>query len=124
MKVLELVLVAALAACGREATPPVSSSPVVTLPDGLSRVVDASSVCMVTDRVMRTPQFPVVVNDRTYYGCCAMCKDRLLRETAARWGRDPATGEPVDKATALLIRDASGRVMYFASEATLRRFAE
>ena len=122
MKVLELVLVAVLAACGREATPPVSS-PIATLPAGLSRVVDATRVCMVTDRVMGKPQFPVVVNDRTYYGCCAMCKDRLLRETAARWGRDPATGEPVDKATALMIQDASGNVMYFASEATLRRFA-
>ena len=35
---------------------------------------------------------------------------------------DPVTQEPVDKANAVIVKDATGRVLYFASEETLRRF--
>jgi YHS domain-containing protein len=51
-----------------------------------------------------------------------MCKDRLGSDPAARTAKDPVTGENVDKSTAVIIQDSTGKVMYFASEDTLRRY--
>ena len=39
-----------------------------------------------------------------------------------RRARDPVTGEPVDKAKAVIVQDPAGKVLYFASEDTLRRY--
>ena len=88
----------------------------------MTRVSDVSQVCMVNNQFMGKPQIPIAVEGRTYYGCCAMCKDRLGNDPAARTAQDPVTGEKVDKATAVIIKDSSGNVMYFASEDTLRRY--
>lgn len=88
----------------------------------MSRVSDASQVCMVNNQFMGKPQIPIAVEGRTYYGCCAMCKDRLGNDPAARTAQDPVTGESVDKASAVIIQDSTGKVMYFASEDTLRRY--
>ena len=92
------------------------------LPAGMTRVSDPSQVCMVNDQFMGVPQIPVEVEGRTYYGCCAMCKDKLHQQREARIAQDPVTGEAVDKAKAVIIQDAQGKVKYFASEATLARF--
>lgn len=88
----------------------------------MTRVTDASQVCMVNDQFMGRVQIPVEVEGRTYYGCCAMCKDKLTQQPAMRTARDPVTGEMVDKAKAVIVQDASGKVMYFASEDSLRRY--
>lgn len=88
----------------------------------MTRVTDPSQVCMVNDQFMGKPQIAVEVGGRTYYGCCAMCKDKLNQQPAARTAQDPVTGESVDKASAVIIQDSSGKVMYFASEDTLRRY--
>ena len=88
----------------------------------MSRVADASQVCMVNDQFMGKPQIPVQVEGRTYFGCCAMCKEKLEKQPAARTAKDPVTGEPVDKAKAVIVKDGDGKVLYFASEDTLRRF--
>ena len=77
---------------------------------------------MVNDQFMGKPQIPVAVEGRTYYGCCAMCKDKLNQQPAARLARDPVTGQEVDKSTAVIVQDATGKVLYFASEDTLRRY--
>ncbi len=124
MKILVGLFVLGAAACSsRESTPPAPvASATAALPAGLSRVTDPSQVCMVNDQFMGRPQIPVDVEGRTYYGCCAMCKSRLGNEPATRTALDPVTGEPVDKAKAVIVQDAAGKVMYFASEATLRRF--
>ena len=37
------------------------------------------------------PQIPVSVDGKTYYGCCAMCKDRLARDASARSALDPVS---------------------------------
>ena len=92
------------------------------LPAGMTRVTDPSQVCMVNNQFMGKPQIPVAVEGRTYYGCCAMCKDKLEKDPAARTAQDPVTGEQVDKTTAVIIKDATGKVLYFASEETLRRY--
>ena len=88
----------------------------------MTRVTDPSQVCMVNDQFMGKPQIPVEVEGRTYYGCCAMCKDKLNQQPAARTALDPVTGESVDKAKAIIIQDPQGKVKYFASEDTLRRY--
>lgn len=95
---------------------------VASLPAGMTRVADPSQVCMVNDQFMGKPQIPVEVEGKTYYGCCAMCKDKLNEQPAARMAQDPVTGESVDKAKAVIIQDASGKVKYFASEQTLSRY--
>lgn len=123
---LAFALTLGFAACTQQttATSSTGSSQVaeVVLPAGMSRVADPSQVCMVNDQFMGKPQIPVDVEGRTYYGCCAMCKDKLNQQPAARTAQDPVTGESVDKAKAIIIQDATGKVKYFASEATLARY--
>ena len=77
---------------------------------------------MVNDQYMGKPQIPIAVDGRTYYGCCPMCKDRLANQPQSRIGRDPVTGKDVDKAVALMVKDASGKFLYFEHEDSLRRY--
>lgn len=77
---------------------------------------------MVNDMFMGRAQIPVQVDGRTYFGCCPDCKKKLENQPATRTANDPVTGEHVDKAKALIVQDSSGKVFYFASEETLRRF--
>jgi YHS domain-containing protein len=77
---------------------------------------------MVNDRHMGSEQIRVAVGDRTYYGCCAGCKEKLEKNKTARTGVDPVTSTPVDKATAVIARNSEGRVFYFESEETLARY--
>lgn len=119
-----------LAACNNGAPPPSPSSSgsppssaVAKQPvAGLTRVADPSQVCMVNDQFMGKAQIPVQVEGRTYYGCCAMCKEKLENQPAIRTATDPVTGEQVDKARAIIAQDPSGKVLYFASEQTLARY--
>jgi YHS domain-containing protein len=113
-----------LSACGRESTqtPPATETASASLPSGYSLVEDTSQVCMVTNQFMGRAQIPVAVENRTYYGCCPMCKDRLHNEPATRTARDPVTGENVDKASAVIVKAADGSLLYFASERTVRQF--
>ncbi len=135
-KLLGVVCALAVAACSREYTSSPSAStesspqsaqaasaPSQTgLPAGMTRVADPSQVCMVNDQFMGKPQIPVEVEGRTYYGCCAMCKEKLNTQPAARLAQDPVTGETVDKSKAVIVQDPQGRVKYFASEATLSKY--
>ena len=89
----------------------------------LTVVSNPSEVCMVNDQYMASAQIPVAVGERTYYGCCEMCKARLTNDPTVRAARDPVTGATVDKAIAVIARDAKGKVFYFENEANLRRFA-
>ncbi len=77
---------------------------------------------MVTNQFMGRTQIPVEIDGRTYYGCCMACRGKLERQPEVRTAQDPVTGEPVDKATAVIVQDAAGKLMYFASEDTLRRY--
>ena len=88
----------------------------------LTRIEDASQVCMVNNQFMGKAQIPVEVGGKTYYGCCAMCKDRLEKDAAARTATDPVTGEAVDKSVAVMARDASGAVHYFANANNLASY--
>ena len=91
---------------------------------GLSIVSDSSLVCMVNDQYMGRPQIPVGVDGKTYYGCCAMCKGRLSSDAKTRSAVDPVSHQPVDKATALIAKTASGSTLYFENEHNLVAYAE
>jgi YHS domain-containing protein len=84
--------------------------------------VDPPYVCMVNDRSYPKPQIAVPVDDRTYYGCCEMCKTALGTSTKHRSGIDPVTGNSVDKASAVIGALPDGRVHYFESESSFRTF--
>jgi YHS domain-containing protein len=84
----------------------------------LTKIADRSTVCMVNDRDMGSPQIPVVVEGKTYYGCCKMCEKRLHGDPSVRIAMDPVSHAKVDKAVAVLARDNSGNVFYFADEAS------
>ena len=84
--------------------------------------VPLDRVCMVNDKVFPTPQIPVQVGSKTYFGCCEMCKSRLANDEAVRMARDPVSLKPVDKAQAVVAARRDGRVVYFESEETLAAY--
>ena len=84
--------------------------------------VETKYVCMINDQRFSKVQIPVEVEGRTYYGCCPMCKDRLTKQPESRTAQDPVTGEQVDKARAVMVQVPTGKILYFASEATLQRY--
>lgn len=112
-------------ACGEEAAPAPSAAKatsVTTKRPALTRVASSSLVCMVNDRYMGTEQIPVNVDGKTYYGCCAACKDKLQNSASARTAADPVTGASVDKAAAVVAKTETGKVLYFESEQSLARY--
>ncbi len=122
---LRATLFAALLLACREEAPAPSSSTAATATakrSTLTRVASASLVCMVNDRFMGAEQIPVNVDGKTYYGCCAACKDKLQTSAAARTAADPVTGASVDKAAAVIAKTDSGKVLYFESEQSLARW--
>jgi YHS domain-containing protein len=101
-----------------------SAAPATASPTELTRIGDSGGVCMLSNRFLgEHADVPIQVEGKTYRGCCANCAARLGSHAEARTANDPVTGNPVDKATAVLARDANNRVYYFESEATLARFA-
>jgi hypothetical protein len=85
----------------------------------LERVEHPGSVCMLSNRYLGArPGVPIDVAGHTYHGCCANCAARIGASAALRTAIDPISGESVDKANAVLARDASNRLYYFASEST------
>lgn len=86
--------------------------------------VEPKKVCMVNDTVFERDQIPVQVEGRTYYGCCEMCKGRLGTDAAIRSAKDPVTGQPVDKATAVIGATPDGKVLYFQSEKTFSSYGQ
>lgn len=85
--------------------------------------VDPAYVCMVNDRSYPQPQIAVPVDERTYYGCCEMCKTTLAESTKHRKGIDPVTGNSVDKSRAVIGALPDGRVHYFEDESSFRVFS-
>lgn len=77
---------------------------------------------MVNDRVMGQAQLPVIVDGKTYYGCCAGCVGRLNEDRKVRVSTDPVTGRDIDKSEAVILQGESGEALYFESEDTARRY--
>lgn len=88
---------------------------------GLKRV-EPKQVCMVNNKFMGTEQISITVDGKTYYGCCPMCKERLKNDTQARIGTDPISGNPIDKASAIIGASPDGTIYYFENEKNMQRF--
>jgi YHS domain-containing protein len=104
------------------AAAPAASSPSATSARQLTRVEDVSEVCMVNNRFMGRAQIPVVVEGKTYFGCCEMCKGRLAKDATARFAKDPVSGSDVDKSSAVIAKREDGQVLYFENAQNLERF--
>ena len=65
-----------------------------------------------------------MLEGRTYYGCCEMCKGRLGSDPSSRVSTDPVSGNTVDKATAVIGRAGDGRTLYFENNQTFAAYAQ
>jgi YHS domain-containing protein len=84
--------------------------------------VESKNVCMINDRSMANEQIAVEVEGKTYFGCCPMCKERLVKDEASRFAVDPVSGKKVDKAKAVIGALPGARVLYFESKENLERY--
>lgn len=84
--------------------------------------VEAKYVCMINNQRFAKEQIPIEVEGRTYYGCCEMCKEKLSKDAKSRLAVDPVSGKRVDKAKAVIGADAEGKIYYFESAESMKRF--
>jgi YHS domain-containing protein len=84
--------------------------------------VEAKYVCMINNQRFNKEQIPVAVGNRTYYGCCQMCKDKLRNDPRSRAAIDPVSKKKVDKATAIIGVDDDGSAYYFENAENLKQF--
>ena len=84
--------------------------------------VEAKYVCMINNQRFNKEQIPVAVGNRTYYGCCQMCKDKLRNDPRSRAAIDPVSKKKVDKAAAVIGVDADGSAYYFENAENLKQF--
>jgi len=85
-------------------------------------VVESKMVCMINNRSMSNEQIPVKIDDKTYYGCCPMCKERLVKDEESRYAIDPVSGKKVDKAKAVIGALPGAEVLYFENETNLKKY--
>lgn len=86
--------------------------------------VESEKVCMVTDMHFPKKQIPVTHSGKTYYGCCANCKETLAKDAKARTAVDPISGKPVDKAVAVIGRRDDHSVVYFENENNFNKYVK
>lgn len=85
--------------------------------------VPNNQVCMVNNAYMGKDQFVVPFENKTYYGCCDMCVERIPKDASVRVAKDPLTAVEVDKANAFIVlAHADGAVAYFESEENYKKF--
>lgn len=87
--------------------------------------VPNNEVCMVNDAYMGKKQIEIPFEGKTYYGCCAMCVERIPKDGEVRMAIDPFTGQKIDKANAyIILLSKEGDVAYFESEENYRNFID
>jgi len=84
--------------------------------------VENKYVCMVTNKLFDTPQIPVEIEDKTYYGCCMGCKAKLENYPDTRYAIDPVSNNKVNKATAIIGVTPSGKILYFESQENFDKY--
>jgi YHS domain-containing protein len=84
--------------------------------------VEAKYVCMINNQRFNKEQIPVAVGNRTYYGCCEMCKTALRNDPRSRMAIDPVSKKKVDKATAIIGVDSDDTAYYFENAENLKQF--
>jgi YHS domain-containing protein len=96
--------------------------PQSTLADTKLIQVESKYVCMITNKLFTDKQIEVDIEGRKYYGCCDMCKGKLVSDLASRKSIDPISGKQVDKATSVIGAANNGNVYYFENEKNFNIF--
>ncbi len=86
--------------------------------------VESKYVCMINDQHFNKEQIPVIVDGKTYYGCCEMCEAKLKTDAKSRVAVDPVSKKKVDKAISVMGVTPEGRVYYFENEKDLQNFKD
>jgi YHS domain-containing protein len=86
------------------------------------KIVENKKVCMVNNTVFESDQIPVKVADKTYYGCCEMCKSKLSSDPSSRVAIDPVSKKEVDKSKAIIAAGSDKKVVYFENTANYKKF--
>ncbi len=75
-------------------------------------------VSMYYNEIIDTPCEPVIVDGKTYNGCCKFTSEQLRTNKETRYATDPFSGKKVDKATAYIAPDPNKErgVLYFESK--------
>ena len=84
--------------------------------------VTTEKVCMVTNKVFPTAQIPIQIDEKTYYGCCKMCKQQIVEKPELRSALDPLSKVKVDKALAYIGADKTGSVFYFKNSDNFKKY--
>jgi len=84
--------------------------------------VESEYVCMINDAYFGRPQISVIVNGKTYYGCCPSCEAKLKNNINARMAIDPISKKQVDKATAVIGAKFDTSVLYFENEENMKAY--
>ncbi|MAZ48992.1 MAG: hypothetical protein CME65_10530 [Halobacteriovoraceae bacterium] len=92
-------------------------------------VTEKNKVCMVNNfynPMADFTEFKVNVEKKSYYGCCAMCKDKLKMSSNHRMATDPLTNEKISKADAYIVADKTnkGRTYYFKSKSNFLKWTK
>ncbi len=86
-------------------------------------VTDKSLVCMMQDTVLKKPGVPLTFAGKNYYGCCPMCKEKMVADPEKYlFAADPVSKKRIDKADAY-VYELEGSALYFESRSTLATFA-
>ncbi|MEK6781127.1 MAG: hypothetical protein AABY93_05450 [Bacteroidota bacterium] len=80
--------------------------------------LDHKLVCMVNNTYLGVDQIPVIVQSKTYYGCCQKCVQDLNSDETVRFAVDTYSKATVDKALAFRTMNPNkpGTILYFESE--------
>lgn len=105
------------------AIPAMAAEDVHKHPESWLKPVETKFVCMMNDIAFDKEQMAIEIEGKTYYGCCAMCKEMLQKDPAKRSAVDPVTGNKVDKAQAVIGTDPHGMAYYFESEENFHKYA-
>jgi hypothetical protein len=92
-------------------------------------VTEKNKVCMVNDfynPMADFSNFMVKVENKNYYGCCSMCKEKLMKSSQFRIGIDPLTNEKISKADAYIVADKTnnGKTIYFKNKSNFLNWSK
>lgn len=86
--------------------------------------ISHANVCMEDDLYSSNERNPVLIMNKTYYGCNQKAIKYLSSNESLRFAIDPVNKATIDKATAIisLHPDRNGKVIYFGSEQTYNTY--
>lgn len=90
----------------------------------IENTISHKNVCMEDDLYSSNTRTPVLIMNKTYYGCNKKAIKFLSSNESLRFAIDPVSKAKVDKATAIisLHPERSGKVIYFGSEQTYNTY--